>query len=159
MTSIFIHGLDSSSKGTKASWFARNFPQMLVPDFKGSLEKRLTTLENVLAGKNDLLLIGSSFGGLMAAIFAIEQPETVREIVMLAPALNFPEFDNWRQRTSKTPARLYVGDHDDVCPPDKVIGAARKCFENLTVQRTNDDHIMRKTFALIDWGQIIRQAD
>ena len=67
MTIVFIHGLDSSSRGSKALWFKEHFPVMLVPDFTGSLEERMDTLIHKVAGSENLVLVGSSFGGLMAA--------------------------------------------------------------------------------------------
>ncbi len=39
MTTIFIHGLESS-RGSKAIWFGNNFPPILAPDFSGDLNKR-----------------------------------------------------------------------------------------------------------------------
>jgi hypothetical protein len=33
MTTVFLHGLESSSKGVKAGWFRQNFPTMLIPYF------------------------------------------------------------------------------------------------------------------------------
>jgi hypothetical protein len=36
---FFLHGLDSSIRGTKAQWFKRHFP-MRLHDFDGDLDRR-----------------------------------------------------------------------------------------------------------------------
>lgn len=155
MTTVFIHGLDSSSRGAKGSWFAQHFPNMLIPDFTGSLTERLVELDRILTDKNDLLLIGSSFGGLMAAIFALENPGRVQQIILLAPALNFPDFANWAGQTTTVPTLLYIGKHDTVCPPEIVIPAARTTFSELIIHQTDDDHLLRATFPAIDWPSLL----
>lgn len=152
---IFIHGLDSSSRGTKASWFKEHFPQMITPDFTGTLAERLESLDAVLAGYDDLTLIGSSFGGLMATIFALENATKVRRVILLAPALNFPDFGKYRQHRSTVPARLYIGSNDTVCPAALVIPAARRVFGDLIVAETADDHLLRQTFSEINWRELL----
>jgi pimeloyl-ACP methyl ester carboxylesterase len=86
-TSVFIHGLDSSSRGTKGSFFRKRYPQMLMEDYTGPLEERMAKLKASLAGRDSLILVGSSYGGLMAALFALENEARVRRLVLLAPAL------------------------------------------------------------------------
>ena len=38
---FFLHGLDSSSKGTKGQWFAKHFPEVRLSNFQGNLPTRL----------------------------------------------------------------------------------------------------------------------
>ena len=64
---IFIHGLESSNKGTKSVFFREKFPDMIIPTFVGSLPERLSKLDGFLLGKSDIRVVGSSFGGLMGA--------------------------------------------------------------------------------------------
>jgi pimeloyl-ACP methyl ester carboxylesterase len=150
MTTIFIHGLESSSRGSKATWFRNNFAHILTPDFSGALNKRMEKLYTLLSGHEDITLIGSSFGGLMAAIFAIENANRVKQIILLAPALNFPDFALYQGRTDVA-AHLYIGTNDTICPPALVIPAAEKTFTNLTVHLSDDDHLLRDTFQKINW--------
>jgi len=84
-TRVFIHGLESSGSGTKGSFFSRKYKGMSTEDFKGSLEERMAKLENLLADKTDLILVGSSFGGLMAALYTCDHPDKVKKLVLLAP--------------------------------------------------------------------------
>jgi predicted esterase len=128
---------------------------MLIPDFVGPLEERLSDLENAVAGEKNLTLIGSSYGGLMAAIHALENEARVAGVFLLAPALNFPEFEPYRGRKTGIPARLYIGRRDEVCPPGKVIPIAVEIFSNLTVHESEDDHLLRTTFPAISWHDLL----
>jgi len=157
MTSVFLHGLDSSSQGTKAKWFREHFPDMVIPDFIGSLTERMEKLNTLLSGRSDLVLIGSSFGGLMATIYALENESRVRKVFLLAPALNFPGVPEKVDRKLNVPATLYIGRRDDVCPPDQVIPAARQIFAHLSVHVSDDDHLLRDTFPAIDWETLLRE--
>ena len=114
MTSIFIHGLDGSSKGKKASYFKKHFPEMLIPDFTGPLHEKMAQLHKLLAGKNDLLLIGSSFGGLMATVFTLENEKRVNKLILMAPAFNFPEFAAYKNSITAIPTIVYQGKNDTV---------------------------------------------
>ena len=62
-TRVFIHGLESSSQGTKGSFFTRRYAGMIVEDFPGTLGERMAKLERLLENMSDLILVGSSYGG------------------------------------------------------------------------------------------------
>lgn len=156
MTRVFLHGLDSSSKGTKGKWFRDRFPEMIIPDFTGSLDTRLKIFEQVVAGLDELVLTGSSFGGLMAAIFALENESRVKKVILLAPALNFPDFSSFSCRSLPVPAILYIGSRDTVCPPEIVIPAAKNVFADLSVFVSDDDHLLHDTFTSIDWKEVLK---
>lgn len=158
MTAIFIHGLDSSSQGTKASWFREHFPDMLLPDFTGSFSERFTKLQSTTAGHEDLIMIGSSYGGMLAAAFALERPRQVKRLVLLAPALNFPEFSDYPASPCRVPTLIYLGRRDTVCPPFEVLPAACRRFTNLAIHQVDEDHLLRKTFAAIDWEAMLGDA-
>jgi pimeloyl-ACP methyl ester carboxylesterase len=151
---FFLHGLDSSIRGTKAQWFKRHFPEMRLHDFDGDLDRRLAQLEEQATGLDRLILVGSSFGGLMAACFAARHPERCRRLVLLAPALNFSDY-----RPPATPLAvptlLVIGEHDSVCPPDLVLPLAQASFNNLQVRLENDDHLLRRTFPALDWPSLL----
>lgn len=153
MTTFFLHGLDSSGRGTKGSYFTKHFPQVQCPDFSGTLAERVAQLAELCQGKDELTFIGSSFGGLMAAVYACSHPKSVKQLVLLAPALNF-EFTP-PSTPIKVPTLLVIGDKDDVCPPERVLPAARKTFTNLTIEVVEDDHMLHGTFQRIDWDSLI----
>ncbi|MDD2465334.1 MAG: alpha/beta fold hydrolase [Desulfobulbus sp.] len=153
-TPIFLHGLDSSIQGTKARWFRLHFPQVQMQNYAGELSQRLTQLEQQVAGMENLILVGSSFGGLMATCFAIRHPEQCRRLVLLAPALNFAEY---RPPTEKiiVPTLLVMGRHDTVCPPDLVQPQAEATFSILEVRLEDDDHMLHTSFPAFDWSTLL----
>jgi pimeloyl-ACP methyl ester carboxylesterase len=153
-TTLFLHGLDSSSKGTKGRYFTDNFPDIIAPDFTRSLQERLQALETICIGLDHLVMIGSSFGGLMATCFASAHPDRVQRLILLAPALNFPEFSP-PASLLHTPTLLIIGRHDTVTPPDLVIPAARTTFRNLEITTCNDDHLLRTAFIAVDWQKLL----
>jgi len=92
-TLVFIHGLESTSQGNKAQYFRKSFPEMIIEDYTGNLETRMQKLRRILKGKNNLVLVGSSYGGLMAAQFALEEESRVQKLILLAPALDIEGFE------------------------------------------------------------------
>ncbi len=155
-TRFFLHGLESSSRGTKGRWFGENFPDMIIPDFTGDLSARLHLLNNLCRNKTNLLLVGSSFGGLMATVFAVANEDRCSQLILLAPALNFPEFSPPENKIT-IPTRLIIGRHDTVTPPDTVLPLAEQTFLNLDVMICNDDHLLHTVFDKIDWQDMLQK--
>jgi len=151
MTVIFLHGLDSSSKGRKGRFFSAHFPDMLVPDFSGDLQSRMTQLNSILNKISNIIMIGSSYGGLMTTLFAMKNENRVKKIILLAPALNFPEFAQLADKKISVPTWIYQGSRDEVTPLTEVKSAAVKTFTKLQFQVSDDDHFLRRTFAEINW--------
>lgn len=154
-TTIFLHGLESSSQGSKGRFFTENFPQVVSPDFSGDLATRLMQLQKLCKNTSDLTLIGSSFGGLMATSYAIEFPENVKKLILLAPALNFEKFQPPPTKL-EIPTLLIVGENDDVTPPSLVLPLARDTFSNIEIRLKDDDHMLHQTFARLDWAKLLQ---
>jgi pimeloyl-ACP methyl ester carboxylesterase len=154
-TRVFIHGLLGSSRGTKASFFRQRYPDMIIGDFRGSLDARMDSLKRLLADKGSLIIVGSSFGGLMAAMYAFEYQEKVRRLILLAPALASGGFDPHFAKTSDVPVIIYHGKDDDVVPLAPVRDTAHRIFKNLTFHVVDDDHVLSKTFTSIDWDRLL----
>ena len=155
-TRVFIHGLESTSRGTKGEFFRNKFPDMLIEDFVGPLEQRMDNLQRLLANKSDLVVVGSSYGGLMAALYAGRNPLAVRKLVLLAPALNLVEFEPCLTHRLEIPTTLYHGRFDDVVPPETVQTIARKVFIHLDYHAVDDDHSLHHTFSGIAWDDLLR---
>ena len=153
---IFLHGLDSSGSGTKGNYFSTRFPDMMRPDFSGPLQERMTQLYTLLGDDSDLIVVGSSFGGLMGACLAMEHPDSVHRLVMLAPALNFHEFQV-PHRKIDIETLLVIGQNDVVTPPDIVVPAAEATFTNLQLSIVDDDHLLHHTYTTLDWDFLLRQ--
>lgn len=156
LTRVFIHGLESTSRGTKGEFFRNQFPDMILEDFTGPLDQRMDQLNRLLENKTDLLLVGSSYGGLMAAIYTCRTPRTVRKLILLAPALDLPDFEPCQTFRIDIPVVLYHGLYDDVVPPESVRVIARRVFRNLDYHAVDDDHSLHHTFSKMAWRDLLR---
>jgi uncharacterized protein len=152
---IYLHGLESTSQSGKARQFAERFPGMLTPDFTGSFNERMDQLHPILAERKDWTIIGSSFGGLMGAVFTCTHSDQVRKLILLAPALILPEFTSEHFAPQYTPTILIHGMQDDVVPPIPVLQIAQDVFINLKYMPVEDGHRLHKAFEELDWDEII----
>ncbi len=155
MTRVFIHGLESSSQGAKGVFFREKYPEMIIEDFIGPLEERMKKLNRILKGAEDLILVGSSFGGLMAAIYACENENRVKKLILLAPALHIVDLAPCLSRKVQIPVILFHGRQDDVVPPAPVEAIARRIFARLDYHLVDDDHSLHVTFPLMDWDALV----
>lgn len=154
---FFLHGLESSGNGTKGRFLGKRFPHILRPDFTGVLQERLASLQEMCEDKNELIFIGSSYGGLMGSCFAKNSPEKVQRLILLAPALNFEGYEPPEQKLN-IPALVVIGKHDDVTPIDPVLPLAEQTFSNLTTWISDDDHMLHNTFQHLDWEKLLAPA-
>lgn len=152
---IFIHGLEGNSQGVKASLLRELYPDMLIPDFPGSLAERMQRLAQITADREGWTLIGSSFGGLMAAIFTCRHPSQVRKQILLAPALIWPEFSANLPEAVVTPTVVYHGRQDTLIPLAAVQAICQKIFTNLVFHVVDDDHGLYQTVHQIDWHALL----
>jgi len=156
---IFIHGLESTNQGTKSIFFMERFPDMVIPHFTGDLSERMDKLNEILEGRSGITLVGSSFGGLMASLFAMKEGTRVDQLILLAPALNYLESSGYRTSTISAPVSIYHGKQDDVIPITAVEDAAGKYFTNLIFNKVDDDHFLHKTFKNIDWTKLLTNRE
>ena len=153
---LYIHGSDSDSTSGKARQFREWLPGMVTPDFKGSFDERMSQLYSITSNKTDWTLIGSSYGGLMATVFALDHESQLRKLILLAPALMLEPL-----ASLSTPAPVSVrttlihGTLDTVVPFEPVREIAQKLFTNLTVHLVEDDHRLHKTANELDWKSIL----
>ena len=152
---MFIHGLESSNQGTKAVFFREKYPDMVIPHFTGPLPQRMEKLHSILSDQREIILVGSSFGGLMASIYAMEKGERVRKLILLAPAIHLMEFTSHQEKRLTLPVWIYHGRQDTVTSLEEVEDVAKKVFEDLRFHAVDDDHYLHKTFRKIPWDQLL----
>jgi pimeloyl-ACP methyl ester carboxylesterase len=151
---MFIHGLESSNQGTKAVFFRERYPDMIIPCFTGTLDERMDKLNHILSDKSGIIFVGSSFGGLMASIFAMENESRVDRMILLAPAISHSGFAGYGSRRVSLPVWIYHGRSDEVIPLSDVEQVARQAFTNLSFHVVEDDHFLHKTFKGLDWDKL-----
>ena len=104
---VYLHGFASSPHSSKAQFFRRKFAAKGVPMEiprldEGRFEEltvsgQLRVIDRAV-GDEPAILIGSSLGGYLAALYAHRHPTQVEKLVLLAPAFQFPR--RWRERYS-----------------------------------------------------------
>jgi len=152
---LFIHGSDSNGQTYKAQVLRKTFPELISPDFTGPLAVRLSQMEAILKDQNGWTLIGSSLGGLMAALFATQHPGQVCKLVLLAPALNLPEFSRHLPKPVDVSTLLIIGKKDDVIPVESVRRLTKQVFPKLTYLSVDDDHRLHYTADRLDWKDLL----
>lgn len=152
---IFLHGLAGDSHGAKATLLRGLFPEMTLPDFSGSLAERMATLYPILGERQVWTVVGSSFGGLMAAIFACQRPAQVRKLVLLAPALILPDFMASNPRPVDISTIIYHGRQDAILPLEPTRRLAQGVFRQLTFNEVDDEHGLYKTAQEINWPALL----
>lgn len=152
---IFLHGLISSGRGYKGTLLRGIFPDILTPDFTGPLEARMGRLYAILGDRSGWMIVGSSFGGLMGALFTCRHPEQVKKLVLLAPALISSDFADDPPAPVSVPTIVYHGQHDEVIPLEPVRSLAEQVFVNLTFHAVDDDHRLHETVQAIDWPALL----
>jgi pimeloyl-ACP methyl ester carboxylesterase len=153
---MYIHGSATDSNSMKARHFRERFPGMVTPDFKGSFEERMNRLRTALSNQTGWTLIGSSYGGLMATVYALENEAALRKLILLAPALMLNTFITSSEPNLITvPTILIHGTLDTVVPMEPVREIAQNLFANLTIHIVEDDHRLHKTANELDWKSIL----
>jgi len=131
---------------------------MMIEDFHGTLEQRMKKLTGLVSDHKSLIIVGSSFGGLIAAIFACKHPNIVKRLILLAPALTFSEFRPHLGRTIDPPVFVYHGKKDDVVPVGPVHDIAERVFLDLVFNVVDDDHVLSHTFEYMDWDDLLEMG-
>ena len=136
-------------------FFRERYPGMIIEDYDGPFARRMEKLEELLTDKTDLILVGSSYGGLMAAVYACLHEERVRKLVLLAPALHLEPFTPYRDKILQIPVAIFHGLQDDVVPLGEVRSAAERSFPHHTLAVLQDDHSLHLTFPALDWESLL----
>ena len=113
MRVLYLHGFASSPASRKARFFAEKLhalgfaveiPDLAEGDFKGlTLTKQLALVER-LGRHEPAIVIGSSLGGYLAALYTARHPE-VERVILLAPALRFHQL--WSHEFGPERLRLW----------------------------------------------------
>ena len=96
---LYLHGFCSSSKSSKGVFLAGRFAEIGVDvalpdldegDFQATtLTKQLAVVTRLAQELKPSMLIGSSLGGYIAALFGAREPGAIPAVAVMAPAFDF----------------------------------------------------------------------
>jgi pimeloyl-ACP methyl ester carboxylesterase len=102
---LYLHGFASSPLSRKARFLGERFAELGIrfeaPDlaegdfFHLTISKQLEIVHSLAEGAERLIIIGSSLGGYLAALYAAKH-RRIEQLVLLAPAFGF--HDLWVER-------------------------------------------------------------
>lgn len=160
---IFIHGLESSGKGFKALYLKKIIPEILTPDFVkfdskkpmgDLLNARMVQLNDILKERKKWVIIGSSFGGLMAVLYTFQNPKRVNRLILLAPYLA-TRLVKWSEYSPiNTSVIVFHGKKDEIANFKQSREKAYMLFTNLEFNETEDDHNLNKTVERLNWTDL-----
>lgn len=103
---LYLHGFASGPNSTKGSFFANQFQQIGVDvvqpdlnegDFTGlTITRQLKLVDRVAREIGPQMVMGSSLGGYLAALYGALYPKEAPVLVLMAPAFGFPR--RWTER-------------------------------------------------------------
>jgi pimeloyl-ACP methyl ester carboxylesterase len=103
---VYLHGFASSPLSTKGRFFNQQFavigadvsqPQLDAGDFSSlTITKQLAVVSDAVDELKPVLLMGSSMGGYLAALYAVAEPEKCPALMLMAPAFDFA--NRWSDR-------------------------------------------------------------
>ena len=147
---IFAHGLEGSPEGRKVKAMKRAGVSVYAPDFAGMvLKSRIKLLEEVTRIRPNSVLAGSSYGGVAALYTAYSRNQSVRGLLLLAPALATVE-DPIDDITN-----IFVPDHiecviihgtrDATCPIEDSRALVERSNGNVTLIEVDDEHRLERS--------------
>ncbi|MHA2267663.1 MAG: alpha/beta fold hydrolase [Promethearchaeota archaeon] len=161
---IFIHGLESSGHRFKGRFLKTILPDILTPDFKKADKKipmyellnyRMVELNAILNSKKQWIMIGSSFGGLMASLYTLQNPSNVKQLILLAPFIVSRKLRLNMYKPVDVPVTVYHGKNDTTVRYKPTRERAQHFFSNLEYNIVDDDHFLHKTVTSINWKKLI----
>ena len=161
---VYIHGYQSSPEGTKGVLFSRTLRAIAltyrdVPPEDLVIADCLARIKKDINSFNEVVLIGSSLGGLLASVTALEN-SNVRQLFLLNPAIMPPgtDIDSINSMPKRILKEMYFpklfskkisseiiifrGSKDEVVTDEWVLPFAQ--YQEATVHFLADDHRFSK---------------
>ena len=150
---IWAHGLWGSPNGSKVTAIRESGIEVVSPDFNNmELEERIDIL-NKLVSKKKVVLAGSSYGGLACALVAQQQPEQIKAMLLLAPALHLPEFPNDVPENLIAPNDLPItiihSTTDEIVPISASQDYIDRSENKISLIEVEDSHVLENSIELI----------
>ena len=116
------------------------------------LDERVDVL-NELVSKEEVVLAGSSYGGLACALVAQQQPKQVKGLLLLAPALHLPESPNNIPENLVAPDDLPItiihSTTDEIVPISASHDYIGRSENMISLIEVEDSHVLENSIELI----------
>ena len=150
---VWAHGLWGSPNGSKITAIRESGIDVISPDFnKMELIDRVELIEKTIES-GDFVLAGSSWGGLACALAAQRKPAKIKGLLLLAPALHYPEHPNDNPENLIAPENIPVtiihSTTDDIVPIKASKDYLERSKENVKLIEVDDNHVLENSIELI----------
>ena len=150
---LWAHGLWGSPNGSKITAIRDSGIKAISPDFNEmELIDRVELIKKEME-RGDIVLAGSSWGGLACALAAQDKPEKMKGLLLLAPALAFPEPPNEDPEKLLAPKDFPVtiihSVTDDIVPIKSSKDYLRRSGDNVKLIEVEDSHVLENSIELI----------
>ncbi len=154
----FFHGLESSPQGTKAGLLRKAYPECWIPELPPDIYKRVEIAESGI--RKPTVIIGSSLGGLTAIMVAMQHPEMLKGMVLMAPAVGCTDQSLLAEYKTLT-ASLYIpegiptvivaGLRDELIPVSAIRSVVQRSPDPKSIQvcEVDDDHMLHQSLELM----------
>ena len=150
---VWAHGLWGSPTGSKVTAIRESGIEVISPDFNEmELIDRVELLKETIEIGN-VVLAGSSWGGLACALTAMQIPEKLKGLLLLAPALHYPESPNDEPEKliapDSVPVTIIHSTTDDIVPISASKNYIERSGNNVQLIEVEDNHVLEDSIELI----------
>ena len=150
---LWAHGLWGSPNGSKITAIKNSGIKAISPDFNEmELIDRVELIKKEMKREN-LVLAGSSWGGLACALAAQNATEKLKGLLLLAPALAFPEPTNEDPEKllapKNSPVTIIHSVNDDIVPIKSSRDYLKRSGNNVKLIEVEDNHVLENSIELI----------
>ena len=150
---IWAHGLWGSPNGSKITAIRDSGIEVISHDFNDmELIDRVELLEKTMEVGN-VVLAGSSWGGLACALAAQRKSDKLKGLLLLAPALHYPEPPNNNPEDlvapKEVPVTIIHSIEDDIVPISASKDYIKRSGTNIKLIEVNDNHVLENSIELI----------
>ena len=150
---IWAHGLWGSPNGSKITAIRDSGIEVISHDFNNmELIDRVKLLEKTMEVGN-VVLAGSSWGGLASALAAQRKPDKLKGLLLLAPALHYPEPPNNNPEELVAPNNIPVtiihSIEDEIVPISASKDYIKRSGDNVKLIEVKDNHVLENSIELI----------
>ena len=150
---VWAHGLWGSPNGSKVTAVRESGIEVISPAFNEmELVDRVELLEKTIQ-IGDVVLAGSSWGGLACALTAQKKPDKLKGLLLLAPALHYPEPPNDNPdkliAPDGIPVTIIHSKTDDIVPINASKDYVKRSGNNVNLIVVEDNHVLENSIELI----------